>query len=105
MATDSKAPNVILMFKSSMAEESREKYSIMKYDPQTRTIEYANKDIYYERESDGEIVKVTCVISILPQESVKQRAQKYIQESHFPDLEFIGIARRWVPNYQITDAN
>ena len=104
MATGSKAPNLILMFKSSMAEESRKKYPIMKYDPQTRTIEYANKDIYYERESDGEIVKVSSVISIGSNESVKQRVREYIQKSHFHDLEFIGIARRWVPNW-MTDAN
>ena len=105
MATDSKAPNVILMFKSSIAEESRKKYPITKYHPNTQTIESANKDIYYERESDGEIVKVTCVISIGPHENVKQRVREYIQKSRFPDLEFIGIARRYVPNYQITNAN
>ena len=96
MATGSTANNVILMFKSSIAEKSKKKYPMMKYNPRTRTIEYENKDIYYERESDGEIVKVTSVISIGSNESVKQRAQKYIQASHFPDLEFIGIARRYV---------
>ena len=103
MATGSSDLNIILMFKSSIAEESRKKYPIMKYDPNTRTIEHANKGIYYERESDGEIVKVSSVISIPPNDSVKQRVQKYIQESHFHDLEFIGIARRWVPNYEMTD--
>ena len=105
MATGSKASNVILMFKSSIAEESRKKYPMMEYDPVTRTIQRANKEIYYERESDGEIVKVTCVTSISPNDSVKQRVREYIQKSHFRDLEFIGIARRWVPNYQITNAN
>lgn len=104
MATGSSDDKIILMFKSSTAEESKKKYPMMKYDPDTRTIYYANRDIYYERESDGEIVKVTSVISIPPNDNVKQRAQKYIQESHFHDLEFIGIARRWVPNW-MTDAN
>ena len=105
MATGSSDDKIILMFKSSTAEESKKKYPMMKYDPDTRTIYYANKDIYYERESDGEIVKVSSVISIPPNDSVKQRVREYIQESRFTDLEFIGIARRYVPNYQITDAN
>ena len=105
MATGSSDDEIILMFKSPTAEESKKKYPMMKYDPQTRTIEYANRDIYYERESDGEIVKVTSVISIGSNESVKQRVQKYIQESHFPDLEYIGIARRWLPNCQVTNTD
>tara|TARA_A100001015_G_scaffold301502_1_gene388411 strand:- start:568 stop:882 length:315 start_codon:yes stop_codon:yes gene_type:complete len=104
MATGSTGDKIILMFKSPTAEESKKKYPIMKYDPDTRTIQYANRDVYYERESDGEIVKVSSVISIGSNESVKQRVREYIQKSHFHDLEFIGIARRWVPN-SMTDAN
>ena len=105
MATGSSTERITLMFKSSIAEESKKKYSRMKYNSHTRTVEREDKDIYYLRESDDEIVKVTSVISIGPNDSVKQRAQEYIQESRFPDLEFIGIARRYVPNYQITDTN
>ena len=100
--------NTILMFRSQKMEYKKERW------PQTYIFEewddikkqYHSKyhretTTYYEREKDNAIINVTEVLTVPSHENIDKCVKNHISKSFHNDLEFLGIARRYVPNFEI----
>ena len=96
--------NIILMFRSQKAQNKKEiwPHTFIFEDCNSNTKNYQPQtNIYYERETDYAIVKVTEVMTIPSCEDIDTHVKRHISESFYNDLEYLGIARRYVPNFEI----
>ena len=96
---------IILMFRSNIANSRSKEFPMIRsyetLDPVTKQYEYTHvkeTPIRYQRKCDNAIIEVTEVSCVPRSTNIMAYVKDYIEKSFHTDLEYLGIALRYVHN-------